>query len=694
MIGERPTVAEGTRLGAVRSDEDVRFSLFSENATSVELCVFDDVHAPIETRRVPLERYGDVWTTRVPGVPSGTAYGYRVGGPFDPGRGHRFNSAKLLLDPYARAFAGHPTWHGALYDHDRATPPVVRLDPRDTAPLMARSIVVDDTFDWEGVQPPTTAIEDTVVYEVHVKGFTARHPQIPQALRGTYLGLAHPAAVQYLVDLGVTAVELLPVHFFVDDAFLLERGLRNYWGYNSIGFFAPDHRYASSGMPGAAVAEFKTMVRELHRAGIEVFLDVVYNHSGETAEHGPTICFRGIDNAAYYRLNSDSRDRYVDVTGCGNTLQTGHPVVRNLILDSLRYWVETMGVDGFRFDLAPALGRDPIEFNAHSQLFEAIRADPIIGRSKLIAESWDLGENGYQVGNFPPGWSEWNDQYRDAVRRFWLGSGPWLQSIGARVTGSADLFRSSDRRPSASVNFVAAHDGFTLADVVAYPFKRNAPNGDRNRDGDPQRIDGGRGLVGQTRDARIVDSRRQATRGILAMLLTSQGVPMLLGGDEIGRTQGGNNNAYCQDNELSWFDWELNDERRYLRDYVAALIQLRKDEPLLRLQEYATADGDKRPQVCWFNEHGAEMAWTEWQEPERRHVAMTIRDAGVDHAILAFINAGDGDVHFAFPSTMDMRSVTLVPLFSSTVGSNGNDPVGKCPAGSMQLLRVEPLPLD
>jgi glycogen operon protein len=347
---------------------------------------------------------------------------------------------------------GHPTWHDSLYDHDRATPPAPAPDPRDTAPLMARSIVVDDAFDWQGVRPPRTSIEDTVVYEVHVKGFTARHPGVPAELRGTYLGMAHPAAVQHLVDLGVTAVELLPIHHLVDDAFLIERGLRNYWGYNSIGFFAPDHRYASLTTPGAAVAEFKTLVRELHRAGIEVFLDVVYNHSGETAEHGPTICFRGIDNAAYYRLNPDSPDRYVDVTGCGNTFQTGHPVVRELILDSLRYWVETMG--GRRVPVRPRAGPRPRpgRVQRHSELFEAIKSDPIISRSKLIAESWDLGENGYQVGRFSAGWSEWNDQYRDAVRRFWLGSDPWLQSIGARVTGSADLFRSSDRRPSASVN--------------------------------------------------------------------------------------------------------------------------------------------------------------------------------------------------------------------------------------------------
>lgn len=690
MIVERPRIAEHTRLGTVRTDDAVQFSLFSANAEEVELCLFNDPRDPRESRRVPLERFGDVWSVRAHDVPNGTAYGYRVDGPFAPELGHRFNADKLLLDPYARAFTGHPTWHASLFDHDRSTPPEVRLDSRDTAGLMARSLVVDDGFDWQGVTPPATSIEDTVIYEIHVKGFTARHPEIPDALRGTYLGLCHRAAIQYLVDLGITAVELLPVHFFVDDPFLLERGLPNYWGYNSIGFFAPDHRYASSGSPGAAVVEFKTMVRELHRAGIEVFLDVVYNHSGETDERGPTICFRGIDNASYYRLDPERPERYVDVTGCGNTFQTGHPVVLDLIIDSLRYWVETMGVDGFRFDLAPALGRDPIEFNAHSELFEAIKADPVVGRAKLIAESWDLGERGYQVGRFSAGWSEWNDQFRDAVRNFWIGSDPKLQAIGARITGSSDLFRSSDRRPSASVNFVASHDGFTLADAIAYPYKRNAPNGDRNRDGDPQRISGGRGQVGRTRDRSIVYDRRQMSRSILAMLLTSQGVPMLLGGDEIARTQGGNNNAYCQDNELSWFDWNLTDEQRDLRDFVGAIIRLRRDEPLLRLQEFAEADSDDRPQVCWFNEHGAEMAWTEWQDPRRRVIAMTIRERNQEHGILAYINSGAADVEFALPSSIDEGKERVTRLLSSRLCPDESDPVGMTPAGSLQLLRVEP----
>ena len=686
MIVERPRDAGHTSLGAVRTGGDVRFSLFSSNAEAVDLCLFDD-DGPVETRRFSLERSGDVWATRVDDVPTGTAYGYRVHGPFAPEQGHRFNSDKLLLDPYARAFTGHPTWHASLYDHDRARRPAVRIHRRDTAPLMARSAIVDDAFDWQGVRPPGTSIEDTVVYEIHVKGFTVRHPEIPVGLRGTYLGLCHPAAVRHLVELGVTAVELLPVHFFVDDAFLLERGLRNYWGYNSIGFFAPDHRYAASSHPGAAVAEFKTMVRELHRAGIEVFLDVVYNHSGETDERGPTLCYRGIDNAAYYRLDPERPDRYVDVTGCGNTFQTGHPVVRDMILDSLRYWVETMGADGFRFDLAPALGRDPIDFNAHSELFELIKSDPIIGRAKLIAESWDLGAGGYQVGRFSAGWSEWNDQFRDTVRNFWIGSDPKLQAIGARVTGSSDLFRSSDRRPSASVNFVAAHDGFTLADAIAYPYKRNAPNGDRNRDGDPQRINGGRGQVGQTRERGVVEDRRRMTRSILAMLLMSQGVPMILGGDEIGRTQSGNNNAYCQDNELSWIDWSLSGEQRELRDYVAALIRLRRDEPLLRLGEFAEAEAVDRPRVRWFNEHGAEMACNQWQEPDRRLVAMTIEVHGNDHGVLVCVNAGDADAMFALPSSIEDRAGSVSRIVSSAVRQDVSDPFGLTPAGSLQLLR-------
>ena len=689
MIGERPRTAEQIGLGAVRIDAAVQFSLFSASATAVELCLFDDPLDERESRRVPLLRHGDVWSASVGEVPDGTAYGFRVDGPFAPELGHRHNPSKLLLDPYARAFIGHPTWHDSLYDHDRSTPPSVRRDPRDTAAFMARSLVIDQEFDWQGVVPPATAIEDTVIYEMHVKGFTARHPEISPALRGTYLGLSHPASIGYLVDLGVTAVELLPVHFSVDDAFLLERGLRNYWGYNSIGFFAPDQCYASSSDPGAAVVEFKTMVRELHRAGIEVILDVVYNHSGETDERGPTICYRGIDNTAYYRTDSEQPERYVDVTGCGNTFQTRNPVVRDLILDSLRYWVDTMGVDGFRFDLAPALGRDPVEFNAHSDLFERIKSDPIIGRAKLIAESWDLGERGYQVGRFSAGWSEWNDQFRDAVRNFWIGLDPRLQAIGSRVTGSSDLFRSSDRRPSATVNFVASHDGFTLSDAIAYPYKRNAANGDRNRDGDPQRIAGGRGQVGRTRERGIVRDRRQMARSILAMLLTSQGVPMILGGDEIGRTQIGNNNAYCQDSELSWYDWELNDEQRNLREYVAALIRLRSDEPLLRLRAFPESDPVDGPQVCWFNEHGAEMAWTEWQDPERRLVAMTIRQRDLDHGLLVLINSGDVDAEFAWPSNVEIADGEPRRLFSSALEHDESDPIRVTPAGSLQVLRID-----
>ena len=599
-------------LGATFDGAGTNFSLFSEVADGVELCLFDDDghEQRVELREVDAH----CWHGELPGVGPGQRYGYRVHGPWDPARGQRCNSAKLLLDPYARAVAGQVDWHAACFGH--RLDDELRADSTDSAPHVPKGVVVNPWFDWGADRRPGTPLEETVIYEVHVRGFTRTLPGIPEHLRGTYAGLAHPAAIEHLVRLGITAVELLPVHQFVHDHHLVERGLRNYWGYNSIGFLAPHNGYAAWGDGGAQVQELRHLVRSLHEAGIEVILDVVYNHTAEGDHRGPTLSFRGIDNAAYYRLEEDDPSRYRDYTGTGNSMNMRHPHVLQLIMDSLRYWVTEVHVDGFRFDLAATLARELHEVDRLSAFFDLIQQDPVVSQVKLIAEPWDVGEGGYQVGNFPPLWSEWNGRYRDTVRDYWLHPNHTpLRDLGYRLTGSSDLYEASSRRPSASVNFVTAHDGFTLADLVSYEAKHNEANGEDNRDGTDDNRSANHGVEGSTQDPTIASLRARQQRNLLLTLLCSQGVPMLLGGDELGRTQHGNNNAYCQDSELSWFDWAATDPE--LLDFTRRLVRLRRRHPVLRRRRWFQGrpiHGSDVVDIAWLRPDGEAMSHDDWHD--------------------------------------------------------------------------------
>jgi glycogen operon protein len=544
-------------LGATWDGVGVNFAIFSEHATRVELCLFDTAEAETESLTIPLTEQTDmVWHGYLPDVRPGQLYGYRVHGPYDPHRGHRFNPNKVLMDPYAKVVGRTLTWNDTLFGFPPGEDDM-RFDERDSAAAAPLAAVVDAAFTWGDDRPPRTPWHRTLIYELHVKGFTKLHPDIPESLRGTYLGLASEAAIHHLTSLGVTAVELMPVHHHTDDWHLVKRGLRNYWGYNTLTYFAPDARYASSASPLECVREFKTMVRALHAAGLEVILDVVYNHTAEGNHVGPTVSLRGIDNATYYRLQPHARRFYEDFTGCGNTLNMRSPRVLQLIMDSLRYWVTEMHVDGFRFDLASALARELHAVDKLGAFFDIIHQDPLLSQVKLIAEPWDLGEGGYQVGNFPTKWTEWNGKYRDAVRQFWRGDGGGVSELATRLSGSSDLYAQSGRRPYASINFITAHDGFTLADLVSYSQKHNEANGEQNADGENHNLSWNCGVEGATSDRRILDVRVRQRRNLLSTLLLSVGVPMITAGDELGRTQGGNNNAYCQDNEISWIDWQM-----------------------------------------------------------------------------------------------------------------------------------------
>jgi isoamylase len=603
-------------LGATWDGAGVNFALFSEHSTGVELCLFDETgHS--ECARVALSEYTDhVWHVYLPEGRPGQRYGYRVHGPYDPRRGHRFNPAKLLFDPYAKAIDGTVRWSDLLYGYPVGHPDAdLTRDDRDSAGGVPKSVVVDTAFDWEGDQLLRVPWHDTIIYEIHVKGFTVRHPDVPPELRGTYAGLAHPAVIDHLRRLGVTSVELMPTHQFVVDRDLVERGLTNYWGYNSVGFFAPDARYASGGVAGEQVHEFRGMVKALHRAGIEVLLDVVYNHTAEGNHLGPTLSLRGIDNAAYYRLDPGDLRRYVDYTGCGNTLNMVHPRTLQLIMDSLRYWVQEMHVDGFRFDLAAALARELRDVDRLGAFFDIIHQDPVLSRVKLIAEPWDLGEGGYQVGNFPPLWSEWNGRYRDTMRDFWRGRDSTLAEMASRFTGSSDLYGTSGRRPYASINFVTAHDGFTLRDLVSYKDKHNEANGEENRDGTEDNRSWNCGVEGATSDVGVNALRSRQQRNLMATLLLSQGVPMILGGDEIGRSQGGNNNAYCQDSEISWLDWERSDAG--LLAFTRRLVALRKAHPVFRRRRWFRGrpiQGAEISDIAWFAANGLEMSEKQWHQ--------------------------------------------------------------------------------
>jgi isoamylase len=642
--------------GSTWDGHGVNFALFSEHAERVELCLFDARGR--ESQRIEVrERTDHVWHCYLPQARPGQAYGYRVYGPYRPRDGHRFNPHKLLVDPYAKDFAGQLRWSDALYGytvgHRKAD---LSFDKRDSAPFMPKCRVLEGAFTWGDDQRPGVAWHEMVVYEMHVKGFTMRHPQVPEPMRGTYAGLSTAPAIDHLRRLGVTTVELLPVHAFINDRHLAEKHMQNYWGYNTLGFFAPEPRYSYS----QKVKEFKTMVRSLHAAGIEVILDVVYNHSCEGNQLGPTLSMRGVDNASYYVLAEDRR-YYDDVTGCGNTLNTQHPRVLQLVMDSLRYWVEEMHIDGFRFDLASALAREHGRVEHLGGFFDAVRQDPVLNRVKLIAEPWDLGHGGYQVGNFPPGWAEWNDRYRDGVRAYWKGDSGQLGEFARRFTGSSDLYGGSGKRPNASVNFVAAHDGFTLQDIVSYNGKHNDANGEDNRDGSDNNLSWNCGAEGATDDAAVLALREQQKRNLLATLMLSQGVPMLLSGDELGHTQHGNNNAYAQDNEISWLDWNLRPENQALTDFVAKLIALRRDHPAFRRRGFfAGQSSDRAHDVRWWRPDGQEMGEAQWDEDFARCVGMFIAGDGLadtdargvqlkDDDFLLLFNAHHEHVQFTLP---------------------------------------------
>ncbi len=618
-------------LGATWDGVGVNFALFSENATGVELCLFD---GDWEERLALRDQTDLVWHVYLPEVSPGQLYGYRVDGPYAPLEGQRFNPAKLLLDPYAKAIAGTIQWGDELFGYTIGHPEAdLSRDDRDSAAGLPKCVVIDPAFDWEDDAPPRIPWHRTIIYELHVKGFTRLHPEVPEELRGTYAGLAHPAALSYLSSLGITAVELLPVHQFTADRHLVDQGLMNFWGYNSIGFLAPDARYAATGVRGQQVAEFKGMVKALHREGIEVILDVVYNHTGEGSHLGPTLCFRGIDNAAYYRLVHDDPRYYMDYTGTGNSLNMMHPRVLQIIMDSLRYWVLEMHVDGFRFDLASTLARELHEVDRLGAFFDIIHQDPVISQVKLIAEPWDLGEGGYQVGNFPVLWGEWNAKYRDTIRRFWRGDGGQTAELGYRLTGSSDLYAHNGRRPYASINFVTAHDGFTLRDLVSYNGKHNEANNEDNRDGTDENLSWNCGVEGPTDDPDILALRARQQRNVLATLILSQGAPMLLAGDEIGRTQQGNNNAYCQDNELSWVDWSLAETNRELLEFTRFLIRLFHRHPVLRHRNFFQGRqirGSEVKDLTWLRPDGQEMSDEDWNEPFGRCLGLRLAGDALD----------------------------------------------------------------
>ncbi len=702
-------------LGATSDGFGTNFAVFSEVADAVELCLF--AVDGTETR-VPLpEVDGFVWHASLPGVGPGTRYGYRVHGPWDPANGLWCNPAKLLADPYARAFSGHVVDDPALLAYDPADP--ARPSTVDSAPFTKRSVVVASGFAWENDRPPRVPLNETVIYEAHVKGLTIRHPQVGARARGTYLGLAHPAVVEHLRRLGVTAVELLPVHQSVTEWPVARRGLTNYWGYTSFGFFAPHRAYAASRTADGAVAEFKVMVRELHAAGIEVILDVVVNHSAEGGADGPTYSYRGLDNPAYYRLDPHDRRRYVDTTGVGNSLNMRHPMSLRLIMDSLRYWVTEMHVDGFRFDLASTLARELAAVDRLSSFFDIVAQDPVISRVKLIAEPWDIGEGGYQVGNFPPLWTEWNGMYRDTVRDFWRGRPGTVADFASRLAGSSDLYSDDGRRPVASINYVTAHDGFTLRDLVSYARKHNEANGEGNRDGTEDNRSANYGVEGPTQDRAVLATRARQQRNLLSTLVLAQGVPMILGGDERGRTQQGNNNAYCQDTPLSWVDWTDDPDAADLEAFVARLVRLRREHPVFRRRRFLTGepppgspaaapsaepDPSPLPDVLWLRPDGAEMTPEDWSTAYVRSLVVFLNGDALpgldrwgrpttDDSFLLMVNAWEGPVEVTVPPRVGRFWVgdldTTHPQGLAEVAAEAGRPVVLAGRSTLLLRRVE-----
>ncbi|MQY07309.1 glycogen debranching protein GlgX [Actinomadura macrotermitis] len=696
-------------LGAHFDGAGTNFAVFAEAAEQVELCLFDgpaEAAETKETRIVLPEVDAFVWHAYLPGVMPGQRYGYRVHGPYEPAKGARCNPAKLLLDPYAQAIEGQVDWDQACFGYDFGEP--WTRNELDSAPHTMRSIVVSPYFDWGDDRPPRTPYHETVIYEAHVKGLTERHPDIPAELRGTYAAIGHPAIIEHLKGLGVTALELMPVHQFVHDDFLVKRDLRNYWGYNTIGFFAPHNEYASGGGRGEQVLEFKAMVKALHEAGIEVILDVVYNHTAEGNHLGPTLSFRGLDNASYYRLVDDDPRYYMDTTGTGNSLLMRSPHVLQLIMDSLRYWVTEMHVDGFRFDLAATLARELHDVDRLAAFFDLVQQDPVVSQVKLIAEPWDIGEGGYQVGNFPPLWTEWNGKYRDTVRDYWRGEPDSLPEFASRLTGSSDLYADDGRKPLASINFVTCHDGFSLHDLVSYDVKHNEANGEGNRDGSDDNRSWNCGFEGPTNDLEILALRERQKRNLLATLFLSQGVPMLSHGDELGRTQGGNNNAYCQDNELAWVNWDGLRDNFPLLDFVQRLSKLRREHHVFRRRRFFQGrDGNRAsalPDLVWFTPGGREMGEQDWEagynksmyvflngdaisEPDRR--GARIQDA----SFLLLFNAHDGDLRFGLPTARYGGMWTKVLDTADPMLAEAESPVVKSgeqilvEARSVQVLR-------
>jgi isoamylase len=651
-------------LGAKWDGRGVNFAIYSERAEAVELCLFDAENH--ETDKLRLEECtAFVWHGYIPGLKPGQRYGYRVHGPWDPMNGLRFNPAKVLADPYAQAITGYTEWDQSIFPYTFSSDPDADLviNNEDSGPRVPKSVVVDSTFDWGDDQPMRIPLADSVIYELHVKGFSIRNPAVPEELRGTYAGLGHPASIEYLKNLGITAVELLPVHHFVNDSTLVEKGLSNYWGYNTLAYFSPAGRYSASGDTGGQVPEFKKMVRALHKAGIEVILDVVYNHTCEGNQMGAMLNFKGIDNLAYYRVVADNPRFYMDYTGTGNTLNVQHPQVLKLIMDSLRYWATEMHVDGFRFDLASTLARELHDVDKLSGFFDIINQDPTLADMKLIAEPWDVGEGGYQVGNFPVIWAEWNGKYRDTVRKYWKGDEGQLSDLGYRLTGSSDLYKHDGRRPYASINFVTAHDGFTLRDLVSYNEKHNEANGENNQDGANDNESWNMGAEGPTDDPEIEHLRDRQVRNFLATLLLSQGVPMICGGDEMGRTQGGNNNAYCQDNEISWYDWTPDERKHKLIEFTCRMIRLRRKHLNFRRRKFFQDQQIHHAAYCdiaWYGTDGQELSGDQWESGWVRSLGLmlngkTLRTKDengrelIDDSFLLLLNAYHEGVEFTLP---------------------------------------------
>jgi glycogen operon protein len=661
-------------LGATWDGAGVNFSIFAENATKVELCLFDSIEAVAESHRAPLKHRTDLaWHAYLPDVLPGQLYGYRVHGPYEPERGHRFNPRKLLLDPYAKAIGRDLKWDDAVFGY-KVGEDDTSFNDADSAAFAPLASVIDPSFTWGDDRHPRTPWHETLIYEMHVKGFTQLNPHVPAHLRGTYAGLATETAIKHLQELGVTAVELLPIHHFINDRHLLETGRRNYWGYNTLAFFAPESRYVAEGIPQGPTDQFKMMVRAMHAAGIEVILDVVYNHTAEGNQMGPTLSLRGIDNAAYYRLSPENARYYTDFTGCGNTLNMTHPRVLQLIMDSLRYWAQEMRVDGFRFDLASTLARELHDVDRLGSFFDIIHQDPTLANTKLIAEPWDLGPGGYQVGNFPPGWSEWNGKYRDCVRKFWKGEGGTVSEFATRLAGSSDLYQDDGRRPYNSVNFITCHDGFSLHDLVSYNEKHNEANGENNRDGCSHNDSWNCGAEGPTDDPGVLALREKQKRNFIATLLLSQGVPMILGGDELSHTQNGNNNTYCQDNELTWLKWDLDERSRKFLDFIKTVVRTWKTQPVFQRRKFfkgRALRGSDVKDLSFFNPSGQEMTDEDWNAGYVQCLGLRLAGDLIDDenergepivgdTILILLNAYHQPLDFTLPATLEGMSWELL----------------------------------